>query len=52
MPHINKEKLILCLTRVIERITDVWLECKNNDLSDELYEVLEYLRLIIKTIED
>lgn len=52
MPRINREKLILCLTRVIERINEVWLECKNNDLSDELFEVLEYLRLIIHTIEE
>ena len=51
MPRINPPVMIACLSKLHSNITEVWAECKNNELSDILKEQIDYIEAIMKTIE-
>ena len=51
MPRINPDKLVECLLKSHAQFQIIWLECKNNDLCDQIRKQMDYIELIVRTIE-
>jgi len=43
--------MIECLRKIHNALSVIWLECRNNELSDGLQEQMDYILRIIQTIE-
>ena len=52
MPRVNPDKLVECLLKIHTQLQIVWLECKNNELCDQIRKQMDYIELMVRTIED
>jgi hypothetical protein len=48
---INQDKMVECLLKIHNALSVIWLECKNYELSDAIQIQMDYIQLLIKTIE-
>jgi hypothetical protein len=49
--RINQDKMIECLLKIHNALSIIWLECRNDTLSDALMSQMNYIQLLINTIE-
>jgi hypothetical protein len=52
MPRVNPDKLVECLLKIHTQLQIVWLECKNNELCDQIRKQMDYIELMVRTVED
>jgi hypothetical protein len=48
---INPDKLVECLLKIHNQLQVVWLECKNNELCDQIKKQMDYIESMVRTIE-
>jgi hypothetical protein len=51
MPRINSKQLIKCLLKQHRRLLGIWLECTDTNICDLIKNELDYIELMIRTIE-
>ena len=51
MPRVNTDVLLTHLNAIQMALYDIWIECRNNELSEEIEKQRNKLIAIIRTLE-